>query len=499
MSSLWLDRGVDVGDGSSAGDALPDHADVVVVGAGLTGLTTAVLLATAGVSVVVVEGRYVGAAATGNTTAKVSLLQGTRLSQISAKHPESLVRAYARANSAAMAWLLNFCADHDVSVDREDAYTYAQGSGGISAAKAEYRAARSAGLDVRWHDELQVPFPNSGAVMLRDQAQFDPMAVLDALLAEFRSHGGRLVEHTRVRSVRSRGKNIRVRTNQGEVSAGHVVLATGTPILDRGAFFARVEPLRSYCAAFDVPDNAFPRSMYLSADGPSRSLRYARHHTGEKLIVGGNGHPVGRHESPNRAVADLVDWTQSHFPDAVLTHSWSAQDYESIDALPYAGPLLPGEQRLLVATGFDKWGMTNGVASAIILAHSIIGDEQPAWANAFDSWNVRQLRGLPTAARINTLVGLNMAKGWISPLAHAPDGALPDGQGRVERGFPFPVGRCTDGAVEHKVSAVCPHLGAIVRWNDLERSWDCPLHGSRFAADGAVLEGPATRPLTRVD
>ncbi len=283
------------------------------------------------------------------------------------------------------------------------------------------------------------------------------------------------------------------------VNAEHVVLATGAPILDRGGYFARLEPLRSYSAAFDVDADSIPRSMYLSTDSPTRSLRYARHSSGEKLLVGGNGHPVGRHESPNRAIEDLDRWTRRYFPGAVLTHAWSAQDYESIDSLPYAGALLPGQDRILIATGYDKWGMTNGVASAILLSHTITGDAPPSWAGAFDSWNARQLRGLPTAARINSAVGWNLTKGWITPLTNGPGAPLPDGHGQVERGFPTPVARCTDGDRSHRLSAVCPHLGGIVRWNDTERSWDCPLHGSRFAADGSVLEGPVTTGLRALE
>lgn len=498
MTSLWLDRAVK-SHTSPADSDIPRQADVVVVGAGLTGLTTAVLLARRGVSVAVIEARYVGAVATGNTSAKISLLQGTRLSEISAKHSDSLVGDYVEANRAAMDWLLDFCVQHSVPVDRETAYTYAQGQDGIRAAKGELRVAQSAGLDVAWHDELAVPFPAKGGVALRAQAQFDPMDALDALVAELRTRGGTLVEHTRVRSVTTSSSAVRVDTGNREIDAGHVVLATGTPILDRGGYFARLEPLRSYCAAFDVDPDSIPRSMYLSTDGSTRSLRYARHRAGEKLLVGGNGHPVGRHSSPNRAVEDLERWTRQYFPGAVRTHAWSAQDYESIDSLPYAGPLLPGQDRILIATGYDKWGMTNGVASAMLLSHNITDSGVPTWASAFDSWNARQLRGLPTAARINIAVGANMAKGWITPLAHSPSAPLRDGEGQVERGLPTPVARCTDGGITHRLSAVCPHLGGIVRWNDVERSWDCPLHGSRFAADGSVLEGPVTTGLPRLD
>jgi glycine/D-amino acid oxidase-like deaminating enzyme/nitrite reductase/ring-hydroxylating ferredoxin subunit len=448
-------------------------------------------------AVVVLEGREVGAATTGNSSGKLSLLQGTRLSRIASKHPSSLVDAYVSANREAMVWLLGYCAANSVPVQREDAYTYAHGPDGVRSANAELRACQAAGLEVSWQDELDVPFPSCGGVRLTNQAQFDPMDVLDALLGELVERGGIVVEHTRVTAVHKKCGATEVVTDGGAVTADRAVLATGTPILDRGGYFARLEPLRSYCAAFAVP-GPIPQSMYLSAD-TSRSVRYAPTAEGDRLVVGGYGHTVGRHQTPNRAVDRLVAWTQRHFPGASMTHSWSAQDYESIDALPYAGPLLPGDDRILMATGFDKWGMTNAVASALLLSQRITGGTV-SWATAFDSWNARQIAGLPTAARINTAVGINLVRGWIEPQLHGADAdTLQDGQGRVGRGFPVPIARCNDQGRTHTLSAVCPHLGGIVRWNDAERSWDCPLHGSRFSADGSVEEGPATTGLHELD
>lgn len=489
MTSLWLDRPPIPSD-----PLVVDAYDVVVVGAGLTGLTTGLLLAEAGHHVLILEAREVGAVTTGNTTGKLSLLQGTTLSRMRGKQSRDVVQAYVDGNADGQRWLLDFCADNDVPVQRRDAITYASEPGTeVAAARKEYDAAREAGLPVRWVDDLPLPVPHAGGVVLADQAQFDPMDVLAALADRFREAGGTLVTGARVVGAGLLGAPEVTLADGRRVRARDVVLATGTPILDRGLYFAKLEPKRSYCLSFAYPDP--PQVMALSTSRSTRSLRDVPTEGGDPLlIVGGAGHPVGRARSERAHLDRLRGWTMEHFPGAVETHSWSAQDYGSHDGIPYVGPMPRGGGHIFVATGYDKWGMSNAVMAALELAQEL-QDGTPSWAQT-----MRHRVTGPTAAaelvKANAAVGLAGAMGVLGvALQTEGDTAPAEGEGSVARDGLIPTGTATVNGRTCRVTALCTHLGGVLAWNDAEQSWDCPLHGSRFAADGEVLEGPATKPL----
>ncbi|WP_067862140.1 FAD-dependent oxidoreductase [Nocardia shimofusensis] len=492
MTSIWS-----TADDTVTRPPLPpgQRHDVVVVGAGLTGLVTALLLAEAGRDVVVVEGRRIGVGTTGLSTGKVSLLQSTRAGRIAEHCSLDALRTYLDANRAGQRWLLDYCASHAVDVQHRAAITYAQTAAAGDDIRAEHEITRAAGLPTEYVHELDTPFPSFGGVRLPDQAQLDPMAVLLALAADLDARSIPIYESTRVQGVgwEPRGDHL-VRTDQADLRAGTVILATGAPILDRGGFFARLTAQRSYLSAFRVGE-PIPGEMFISADSPTRSLRTVPAEDGELLLVGGNGHEVGRAENTTELVEDLVDWTQRVLPTAEPIAHWSAQDYTPVGELPYAGPLLPGSDRILIATGYAKWGLTNGVAAALALAGHITG-ATPAWAPVFTTWRPPALHAITSTASANTAVLQYLTAGWLSGMrGDEPDDRPAEGCGRVRRQGLRPVATATVDGVTTSVSAVCPHLYGVVRWNSAEKSWDCPLHGSRFAADGSVLEGPATRSL----
>lgn len=446
----------------------PLRADVAVVGAGLTGVVTAQLLADGGANVVVLHAGPATTTTTARSTGKLSVLQGTRLAHV-ARYGDDVVRDYLAAGFAGLGWLRRTLEDLDVPVDNRDDLTVATAPEQVADIDAVLATCARQGLaGVRWEDDPPYPVRSYGAVRLPGQGQVDPLRMLSALSARLRSSGVPVHDGVRVRQVRRLSSGVALRTNRGTVLADRVVLATGTPPGRLGGLFLRLEAGRSLLTTWDVPNPGalppgFAETMSITAGSPVRSLRMA----GGLLMVGGEGYTVGREAHPDRRLAALDEWTRAHLPVGAPRHAWAAQDYSSDTGLPLVGPAIPGDDRVLVATGYAKWGLTSGAAAGLALAGRLLGDPVE-WGPTLEPW-ARPAR--PTTRTAATFG--EQTAGWACATTR-PSGGRP-------------------GTVH--VSRICPHLGGVVRWNDQEQSWDCPVHGSRFAADGALLEGPATEDL----
>ena len=422
--------------------------DVVVVGAGIVGLTTALLLEAQGGSVAVLEMRHVAAGATGYNTAKLSSLHGLTYAQLVKKLDREKARAYGEANEAGIARVFELAEKFgiDCELRRKPNYTYAEHPSDLDKVREEADLAGELGLPATFVDELDLPYPVAGAVRFDDQAEFHPVKYVDGIAAALR---GPLHENTRVTGIDGN----RVNTAGGaRVTAEHIVVATHLSFLDRGLYFARCHPERSYVVAGKVSN--LPAGMYLSTESPAHSIRAH----GEWLLVGGESHKTGQADEAER-YDRLAAWARERFgvePEL----RWATQDQMPVDNVPYVGRHDPVSTGLWVATGFKKWGLAMGTAAAELLAARIGGREHP-WTDLFDPNRLRPLASAPSFVKENANVALRFV-----------------GDRVTNRGAP----RCT-------------HMGCLLQWNGAEDTWDCPCHGSRFAAGGEVIEGPATRPL----
>ena len=475
----------------AAREPLPERAEVAVVGGGLAGVATALLLARAGVDVVLLEADRIGSRTTGNTTAKVSALQGSVYGAIRRHNGDDAVRDYAAATLDARAWLLDeLSGAAEGTLEERPAVSYATTDEGIDALTEEADALAVAGITAEWctPGSIELPVEVRGALRLDGQHQIHPLGALHVMARRAQAAGAVLVEKARVRDVTTARDGVMLHLDDRELRADRVVLATGLPILDRGLFFTHLVPTRQYVGAFRVPGGAPEMPMSLSVDPVERSLRDARGADGARLVVvGGNSFTTGRDEDTQHRLTDLVDWAGGHFPGAKLQTWWAAQDYQPEHHVPFAGLVPRTSDRVFAATGFAKWGMTGAMLAARIIAAELTTTSMP-WAQTFHGRR-GSVRTLAAIAGANAAVAKEMMSGWARPTPTA-DSAPP-----VERDGLVPVAPAADTGCS--LRTVCTHLGGVLRWNTAEGSWDCPLHGSRFDADGRVIEGPATRDLAR--
>lgn len=474
--------------------------DVAVIGGGIVGLAAATLLKRAGATVAVVEAGRVARGVSGHTTAKVTSLHGLRYSSLASRWGEEAARAYAESNQAGVEGIAQLVEEEAIDCDfeRVPAYVYAETSEGAKAVEREADAARIAGLDATLVREVDLPFPVQTAVSLGDQAQLDPYRYLTALARAIPGEGSHLLERTRALDVEE-GEPCRVRTAQGSIVAGDVIVATLVPFLDRGGYFARSRPERSYLIAYEAERAPALRGMYLSAEAPTRSLRTATREGRRLTLVGGEGHATGQEAHAAEHVRRLERFAQERFGLGAVVNHWSSQDFTSKIGVPFVGRLTPLSSRVHVATAFGKWGMSAGTAAAMILSDAIMRRPN-LWAWLYDPNRLRPASGLASLLAHNLGVARRFASGRLAPPAAQAESGLEPGEGRVVRSGTRLVGvsRGSDGEVR-SVSAVCTHLGCVVAWNEAEESWDCPCHGSRFDAAGNVLQGPAVESLARIE
>lgn len=475
------------------------HVDVAVVGGGIVGVTTALLCREAGLSVAVLEARTIGSGTTEGTTGKITSQHDLFYAEGVRTHGEEAMRTYAEANQAAIALFRDMTERHGIDAYATPApsYVFTREESQVDAIAAEANTAAELGLPARFVTELDLPFEILAAVEFADQLQVHPGRLVHGLASAIEGEGCTVHEHSRVIDITEQGGRAVVRTSSATVTADHVVVATLLPILDRGLEFARTRPSRSYGIAVTV-DGSVPTPMYISAESPKRSLRHYHGELGTYLVVVGDGHDTGEGTDLSAHWQSLIDFAQAHFPVTSVAYRWSAQDFYPADGIPYVGRLRFSDH-VQIATGFRKWGLSNGMVAAQIMRDTIVGKDNP-WADVFSARPLESPAGIVETVKDNIEVAKHFVGDRVGLSGRDAVDDLAPGQGVVIRheGRPLAVCRDADGGVS-AVSGICSHLGCLVAWNDAEASWDCPCHGSRFSPHGSVLTGPTRKPLERVD
>lgn len=468
--------------------------DVVVVGAGIIGITTAHMLQARGKNVAVLEADRVLRGVTGHTTAKVTSQHGACYRGLVDRFGREAARLHGEANEAALAWIRERVAalDMDAALVEAPAYVYATDRAEADRLRQEADVARGLGLPAAYVSETELPFAVAGAVRFDRQAHLHPRAYLLAMMDAFEQEGGRVFEQTRVLEV-SDGEPCTVRTGSASLQADAVVVATNVPINDNKYFVTRLKPMRAYGIA--VRGDAALEGMYINASAPVRSVRRYDGPEGPMLLFVGENHPVGHGTHTEEHHRRLIDFAQGRFGLEDVAYRWSTQDFYPFDGLPHIGRIAPGNGHVWTATGMQGWGLTGGTVAAMVLTDRLNGREGP-WARLYDPFSPGRV--VKDVVRPDLLKQqAHVARMFVGErLRSHADQELEPGEGAVldVDGERLAVHRDHDGTV-HAHAAECTHMGCVVAWNYGEQSWDCPCHGSRFAGTGGVLHGPATRTL----
>lgn len=476
--------------------------DVCVIGGGIAGLSVAYHLARDGKSVVVLEAGRVSGRMTGRTTAHLSSAIDDRFENVESVRGTEMARLAYQSHHAAVQRIAETVLHENIRCDfrRVSGYLFNPPDGDRKMLDNELAAAQRAEVaGVEMLDRAPLPgFETGPCIHFPDQGQFDPLKYVSGLVRAIEKSGGRIHENTRVRTVES-GESAKVVTEAGPtVTARSVVCASNAPVIDRVTLHTKQFPYISYAVGLEVPRGALEPGLFWDTADPYHYLRLraADGDGPDELIVGGEDHKSGQ-DTPGDRFERLATWARQRVPqcDRIL-HSWSGMVFETLDGLAYIGRNPGDSANVYVATGDSGMGMTHGTIAGMLISDLIMGRENP-WVELYEP-SRKPIRGVKEFASENLNVATRYLE-WVTGGDVSQADQVPPGTGAVIRRGLHKVAVYRDEKGEvHECSAACPHLAGVVHWNPAMRTWDCPLHGSRFDAFGHVLDGPAIGNLAPV-
>ena len=453
--------------------------DVLVIGAGIAGILTAYMLKQKGRDVVLIDAAEIASGNTKNTTAKITSQHDLIYSKLITEFGEEKARQYAKANELAIKKYKEIIEDKRIECDFEEKPAYVYSLNEVDVLKEEAKVAKNLGIDAEFVQEVNLPFKIKGAVKFNNQAQFNPLKFLKGISNELV-----IYENTRALEIK---ENLVV-TSGGNITAKNIVVATHYPIMDApGYYFMKMHQERSYVLALENKSEV--DGMYIDLNKEGYSFRTYNN----LLLLGGISHRTGENEEGG-SYDELRKVAKRLYPKAKEKYYWSAQDCMTIDGIPYIGRYSSETPNIYVATGFNKWGMTSSMVSAMIISDMILEKEN-------DFSEIFSPKRFDLSLSINNIANdlIETAKNFIAQKVYIPSSEIEhikNGHGGIieYNGEKVGVYKNKEGK-EFFVSTKCPHLGCQLSWNADELTWDCPCHGSRFDYKGRLIGSPATKDL----
>ncbi|MFZ3579326.1 FAD-dependent oxidoreductase [Virgibacillus sp. DJP39] len=474
-------------------------ADVGIVGGGIVGITAAYLLAKQNVKVVLLDAGDILNGTTGHTTAKVTAQHGVIYNELIEHFGLEGASMYYKGATEAVEFIKETVELHDIPCDfsKEHAYIYTNSDSYLSTLENEKEAYDRLKIPSDLVKNMPLEVPMKSALIMKDQAQYHPLKYLKTLLEDSIKNGAKIFEQTTAVDVEY-NKHPSIVTRDGHrVNCRYVIQASHYPFYDGQGFYpTRMYPDRSYIIGIKT-DKKYPGGMYINAESPTRSIRSTSIDGEDLWLIGGENHKTGQGKPTMEHYKALEDFANKQFGISDYVNRWSAQDLTTLDKVPYIGAITEEQKSVFVATGFRKWGMTNGTLAAKMLSDLVLTGESD-FEKFYSPSRFQADPAIRKFVSINSDVAKHLIKGKLEYTKNLVD-ELPTDEATITRikGMRTGVYRDKDSKL-HMVDTTCTHLGCEVEWNSGDRTWDCPCHGSRYSYTGHVLEGPAERPLNPV-
>ncbi len=471
--------------------------NTAIIGGGMAGILCAWYLKAEGLDTAILEADRIVQGTTAHTTAKITSQHGLIYHKIEQQRGSDLARQYAEANEWAITEIKKISENNNIQCEYtpQSAYVYTQEDKNIRKVEDEVKTASSLGIKASYIHEIPFPIPIKAGIKFEKQAQFHPRKFLLPLAEKLCREGVKIYENSRVVSMDIHNPYTLTTNNGIRVTAENVIIASHYPFYNKhGMYYSRIYTERTYIIAIRAHDK-YPGGMYINAEEPSRSLRYCKNDNDEMILVVGENHKTGQGKDMDRHYWALADFAEKIFSVKAIPYRWSTQDCMTLDGIPYVGQFSSDTPGLYIVAGFEKWGMTNSVASAIILKDLILRGESP-WQEVYNP----SRKNLTGSVKHFVVENLDVAKHLIGGkiVKKTEDEKVKSGEGNIAE-----VDRKRTGAYRdnngnlHLVNTTCTHMGCELNWNSAELSWDCPCHGSRFTYTGEIVEGPAVHPLSK--
>lgn len=492
------------------------ESEIAIIGGGLTGLTTAYYLSKQGKKVILLEKDKICNHTSGNTTAKITSQHGLFYSYLLQSVGRTEALQYLEANEKAIENIAQIIEEEKIECDfeRQDSYVFTQSEKDVEKIKKEVQALEYLNFDCDFVENIEIPIKEKqkkeneeyinvqrkvlGAIKFKNQAQFNPCLYAQALANKIEERGGKIFENSKVIDIKKGENFYEIVTEEAKVKAKKVVIASHYPIINApGFYFMKMYQVTSYLIAVETKEPLF-EGMYINSEDPTVSFRTAKYGDKRILIVGGMDHKTGAKIDLTNGYKKLEEVAKQIYPDSKVLYKWNTEDCIPLDKIPYIGEFSNLWPNVYVGTGYKKWGMTSSNVAANIITDKILGKENK-YEDVFKSTRLKPIKNYEELGNLLKEVSYSAIINKLEKIdEYIKD--VKQGEGKIVEvdGKKVGVYRNEQGEV-YTIKPYCSHLGCELSWNNLDKTWDCPCHGSRFTYEGKSIYDPSIKDLEKLN